>query len=93
MPGSGNARVGVSIGTVSACTYGIPSFSATCGAANVFWWATIASGGWAFATIQLSSSIPRITGKTSWRREGFFLSGVGNSDRKSARIGANPTPS
>jgi hypothetical protein len=43
------------------------------------------------ATVQLSSSMLRITGKTSPRSEGRLRSGVGASDWKSARIGANFT--
>ena len=46
-----------------------------CGAASVFWWATIRSGRPAFATVQLSSIIPRMTGKTSLRSEGRLRPG------------------
>ena len=55
----GNSRVGVSIGTVRACTCGTLSFSATCGAASVFWWARIAFGD-VLRNSPLSSSVPPV---------------------------------
>ena len=91
MAGSGKSRVGVSIGTVSACHVCDRELLRDVSGGQRLLVGDDELGRLAWAMAQLSSSIPLITGNTSVRIGGRLRSAVGSSDWKSARIGANST--